>query len=44
MDRNFSLAKYDITVKNVIRNAPPSALYEFALRNEAGTAISSTGA
>ncbi|AKF08455.1 phosphoenolpyruvate carboxykinase (ATP) [Sandaracinus amylolyticus] len=44
MDRHFSLAKYDITVKNVIRNAPPAALYELALRNEAGTAISSTGA
>ena len=44
MDRHFSLAQYDITVKNVIRNAPPAALYEMALRNEAGTAISSTGA
>ncbi|MDQ3037235.1 MAG: phosphoenolpyruvate carboxykinase (ATP) [Myxococcota bacterium] len=44
MDRDFSLAKYDITVKQIIRNAPPAQLYELALRNEAGTAISSTGA
>ncbi len=44
MDRDFSLAKYDITVNNIIRNAPPAQLYELALRNEAGTAISSTGA
>jgi phosphoenolpyruvate carboxykinase (ATP) len=41
---DFSLARYGITVKNVIRNAPPARLYELALRNEAGTAISSTGA
>jgi phosphoenolpyruvate carboxykinase (ATP) len=44
MSTEFSLAKYDITVKNVIRNAPPAELYEMALGNEAGSAISSTGA
>lgn len=44
MSNAFSLAKYDIHVKRVIRNASPAELYEMALRNEAGTAISSTGA
>ena len=41
---SFSLAQYDITVKNVVRNASPALLYEYGLRNEAGTAISSSGA
>ena len=44
MSLDFSLAQYGITVKKVLRNAPPALLYEMALRNEAGTAISSTGA
>jgi phosphoenolpyruvate carboxykinase (ATP) len=44
MSTEFSLAKYDITVKQVIRNAPPAELYEMALGNEPGSAISSTGA
>ena len=40
----FSLSKYDITVKTIYRNASPALLYELALKNEPGTAISSTGA
>lgn len=42
--QGFSLANYDITVANIIRNAPPSALYEMALKREAGSTIASTGA
>ena len=41
---DFSLARYEITVKNIIRNAAPALLYEYGLKHEAGTAISSTGA
>ncbi len=41
---SFSLSKYDISVKTIYRNAPPSQLYELALKHEPGTAISSTGA
>ncbi|MGE0786523.1 MAG: phosphoenolpyruvate carboxykinase (ATP) [Sandaracinaceae bacterium] len=44
MTKGFSLEPYDIHVDNVLRNASPSRLYEHGLRNEAGTAISSTGA
>ena len=44
MSQDFSLEQYGITVKNVIRNAPPAVLYEYALRDEKGSAISSTGA
>ena len=44
MAEDLSLEQYDITVSNVIRNAPPSRLYEHGLRNEAGTAIASSGA
>jgi len=44
MSLDFSLAQYGVTVKKVLRNPPPALLYEMALRNEAGTAISSTGA
>jgi phosphoenolpyruvate carboxykinase (ATP) len=44
MGSDFSLAQYGITVQKVIRNAPPAVLYELALKNEPGTAISSTGA
>jgi len=40
----FSLSKYDIEVADIVRNAPPSVLYEHALRNEAGSQISGTGA
>ncbi|MCB9687802.1 MAG: phosphoenolpyruvate carboxykinase (ATP) [Alphaproteobacteria bacterium] len=44
MSGTISLAQYDITVTNVVRNASPALLYEHGLRNEAGTAISSSGA
>jgi phosphoenolpyruvate carboxykinase (ATP) len=40
----FNLKKYEINVENIIRNASPAVLYEEALRNEKGSAISSTGA
>jgi len=43
-DAEFSLEKYDINVKKIIRNAAPARLYEHGLRNEAGTAISASGA
>jgi phosphoenolpyruvate carboxykinase (ATP) len=42
--QELSLAQYEITVQRVYRNAPPARLYEHGLRNEAGTAISSSGA
>lgn len=38
------LSALDINVKNIIRNPAPSVLYEHALRDEEGSAISSTGA
>jgi phosphoenolpyruvate carboxykinase (ATP) len=41
---SFSLAQYDITVKDIVRNGAPALLYEHALRNEPGTAISASGA
>ena len=44
MSLEFSLAQYGITVRNVVRNAPPAFLYEAALRGEAGTAIAANGA
>ena len=44
MSNDFSLAKYDINVQRIIRNASPAQLYKMALRNEAGSCISSTGA
>ena len=40
----FSLEQYGILVDEVIRNPYPPALYEAALRHEAGSAITSTGA
>ncbi|MEM9455674.1 MAG: phosphoenolpyruvate carboxykinase (ATP) [Myxococcota bacterium] len=40
----FDLSQYELTVKEVIRNAAPSRLYEHGLRNEPGTAIASSGA
>ena len=40
----LNLEKHGITVKEVIRNPSPAMLYEQGLRNEVGTAISSTGA
>ncbi len=41
---DFSLAQYGIEPTNIIRNAAPSRLYEYALRNEEGTHIASSGA
>jgi phosphoenolpyruvate carboxykinase (ATP) len=42
--QSFSLESHGITVGRVLRNASPALLYEEALRNEPGTAVSSTGA
>jgi len=44
MPHTFSLDQHGITVDRVIRNAPTAVLYELALRNERGTAITDTGA
>ena len=44
MGQDVSLEQYEITVSEIIRNAPPSRLYEHALRDEAGSAIASSGA
>ena len=44
MAQDFSLEQYDLHVDKIIRNAAPSRLYEHGLRNEAGTAIASSGA
>ena len=44
MPAPFSLASYDITVQNIVRNATPALLYEHGLRNEPGTAIVDSGA
>ncbi len=41
---DFSLEQHGIDVEHVIRNVSPAALYEAALRNERGTAISGSGA
>ena len=40
----FSLAKHGITVPHIIRNPAPAVLYEYALRNEKGSAIADNGA
>jgi phosphoenolpyruvate carboxykinase (ATP) len=42
--QSFSLEKHGVTVSRVLRNASPAKLYEEALRNEPGSAVSSTGA
>ncbi len=44
MNNYFSLEQYDIHVKKILRNASPAVLYEEALRNEPGSAISAQGA
>ncbi|MEQ1568557.1 MAG: phosphoenolpyruvate carboxykinase (ATP) [Myxococcota bacterium] len=44
MSKPFTLASYDINVREITRNAPPALLYEFGLRNEAGTTIADSGA
>ena len=40
----MDFTKYHLTVSRILRNPPPSVLYEEALRRERGSAISSTGA
>jgi phosphoenolpyruvate carboxykinase (ATP) len=40
----MSLEKYGLRNKKVIRNAPAAVLYEEAIKHEAGTVISNTGA
>ena len=40
----FSLVPHEITVKTVLRNLPPSRLYEEAIRYEKGARIASSGA
>ncbi|MEM7676707.1 MAG: phosphoenolpyruvate carboxykinase (ATP) [Myxococcota bacterium] len=44
MVSSIDLEKHGINVNKVLRNPPPSMLYEEGLRREKGTAISSTGA
>lgn len=44
MTTTFSISKSQITVKKIYRNMPPAKLYEQALRNEVGSAITSLGA
>ena len=44
MAARFSLEQYGIHVGQIIRNPSPALLYEFALRNERGTAITASGA
>ena len=41
---SFNLKNYGIDVKEILRNSSVPILYEIGLRNEKGTAISSTGA
>ena len=44
MGSQINLEKHGITVKNVLRNAPPAVCYEEGLRGEEGTAIADSGA
>jgi phosphoenolpyruvate carboxykinase (ATP) len=44
VSESFSLNKHGITVQRIIRNAAPAVLYEAALQNERGSAITATGA
>jgi len=44
MSGDFNLEQYGIAVERVMRNVHPARLYEFGLRNEAGSAILNTGA
>ncbi|MFT5515045.1 MAG: phosphoenolpyruvate carboxykinase (ATP) [Rhodothermales bacterium] len=44
MGDTFSLKQYGIDVTNIVRNAPPGALYEHAIHFDKGAAISDTGA
>ncbi len=44
MSMHFSLQPYGITVDTIYRNLTPGELYEHALRYDAGSAVTSTGA
>jgi phosphoenolpyruvate carboxykinase (ATP) len=44
MSSTIDLTNHDITVADVLRNASPAALYEEALANDSGSAISDVGA
>ncbi|NDC25966.1 MAG: phosphoenolpyruvate carboxykinase (ATP), partial [Proteobacteria bacterium] len=44
MEWTFDLSHEGISAKKILRNAPPAKLYEEALKNESGTAISDSGA
>src|SRR3954462_8643589 len=44
MDQAFNLQGYDITVAEIHRNLPPSALYEHAIRFEKDASIAENGA
>ncbi len=44
MANQFSIEAHGITVKNIIRNPAPATLYEAALQNEKGSAITASGA
>jgi phosphoenolpyruvate carboxykinase (ATP) len=44
MASDFDLKKYEIHVDDIVRNAPPSKLYEEAIRNDERSAISDAGA
>ena len=44
MSMHFSLQPYGITVDTIYRNLTPGELYEYALRYDAGSAVTSTGA
>lgn len=44
MESTINLEQQGITVKRILRNPSPAKLYEEALKNEKGSAITSTGA
>ena len=44
MNTSFNLQEYDITVKEIHRNLPPSQLYEHAIRYEKDASIADNGA
>ena len=44
MTAPFTISKSQITVRKIYRNMPPAKLYEEALKNELGSAITSLGA
>ena len=44
MASNLNLSKYGITVETIHRNRTPAALYEAAIRNDKGSAVSDVGA